>query len=123
MRDHFETWLRQAVPDAPVFGVQAKRLPNTSLFALPGAPAETSLIAYDLEGLALSSGSACSSGKVKRSHVLDAMGVEASVAQGAIRVSFGPANTLADANRLIAAVTNRIGALARKIHQPAAAAA
>jgi cysteine desulfurase len=86
-------------PDAVVFGAAAERLPNTLAFAVPGLKAETALIAFDLEGVALSSGSACSSGKVGPSHVLAAMGVERSLAQGALRVSFGWNSTREDVLR------------------------
>ncbi len=64
-------------------------MPNTSLFALPGAKAETAVIALDLEGFAVSSGAACSSGKVQPSHVLAAMGAAPELARGGIRVSLG----------------------------------
>jgi cysteine desulfurase len=74
-----------------VFGRTAERLPNTSLFAAPGLRAETALINLDLEGFAVSSGSACSSGKVAASHVLAAMGIPANLSSGAIRLSLGPA--------------------------------
>jgi cysteine desulfurase len=76
-------------PEAAIFGANAPRLPNTVTFAVPGASAEVLLMALDLEGVAVSSGSACSSGKVKRSHVLEAMGVPSDLADGAIRVSLG----------------------------------
>ena len=88
-RDRFEAELRRIAPEAIVFGAAAERLPNTSAFAVPGIAAETLLIALDLEGVALSSGSACSSGKVRPSHVLAAMGVAPDVARGALRASFG----------------------------------
>lgn len=88
-RDSFEAELRGMAPEAVIFGAGAKRLPNTSTFAIPGIAAETLLIALDLEGVALSSGSACSSGKVRPSHVLAAMGVTPEIARGALRVSFG----------------------------------
>ena len=65
------------------------RLPNTTLFTAPGLKAETAVIGFDLEGVAVSSGSACSSGKVQPSHVLAAMGYDATVAQGAVRLSLG----------------------------------
>ncbi|HXL32046.1 MAG TPA: cysteine desulfurase, partial [Bradyrhizobium sp.] len=68
-----------------------ERLPNTSLFAAPGLRAETALINLDLMGFAVSSGSACSSGKVAASHVLAAMGVPGDLSAGAIRLSIGPA--------------------------------
>ena len=74
---------------AVFFGAGAERLPNTSCFALPRIEAHVLLIALDMEGIAVSSGSACSSGKVKRSHVLSAMGVDPDLARGAIRVSLG----------------------------------
>ena len=72
------------------------RLPNTTLFAVPGMKAETAVIAFDLEGVAVSSGAACSSGKVAPSHVLAAMGVPPELARGAIRVSLGYATTESD---------------------------
>ena len=89
LRDKLEESLRGIAADVVIFGLGVPRLPNTSAFAVPGLSAETALIGLDLGGCAVSSGSACSSGKVKRSHVLDAMGFGASVATGALRVSFG----------------------------------
>jgi cysteine desulfurase len=85
LRDELESTLEPAT----VFGRSAPRLSNTSCFALPGLAAENLLINFDLEGIALSSGSACSSGKVTRSHVLEAMGVAPALAQGALRISLG----------------------------------
>jgi cysteine desulfurase len=90
LRDRFEAGLRAASPEVVIFGAKAERLPNTSLFAVPGMKAETAVIAFDLEGVAVSSGAACSSGKVQPSHVLAAMGVPTGLARGAIRVSLGP---------------------------------
>jgi cysteine desulfurase len=75
----------QAAPDAEIYGIGAPRVANTSFFALPGVKAETAQIAFDLAGVALSAGSACSSGKVGPSHVLKAMGFGDSA--GALRVS------------------------------------
>lgn len=89
VRDAMEQELVAARPDLTLFGAGAPRLPNTSAFALAGAPAETALIGLDLEGFAVSSGSACSSGKVRPSQVLEAMGVGPELARGAIRVSLG----------------------------------
>lgn len=89
LRDEAETHLRRVAPDSVVIAEEARRLPNTFAFAIPGLKAETALIAFDLEGIALSSGSACSSGKVRRSHVLDAMGVDPALAEGVLRVSLG----------------------------------
>jgi cysteine desulfurase len=88
-RDRLERDLLAIAPAAEVFGAAAPRLPNTANFAVPGVGAEVLLMALDLEGVAVSSGSACSSGKVKRSHVLEAMGVAADLVDGAIRVSLG----------------------------------
>ena len=79
----------RAIAPVQIFGSNIDRLPNTSCFTMPGVDAEIQIISLDLEGIAVSSGSACSSGKVGNSHVLKAMGVENSVAAKAIRVSFG----------------------------------
>ncbi len=92
-RDRVEAGLRAASPAAIIFGTEAPRLPNTTLVAVPGIKAETALIALDLDGVSVSSGSACSSGKVAPSHVLAAMGVAPELALGAVRVSLGPTTT------------------------------
>jgi cysteine desulfurase len=89
LRDGLEAGIKAITPQAVFFGAGAPRLPNTTLFAVPGLKAETAIIAFDLNGIAASSGSACSSGKVQASHVLAAMGIEPALAQGAIRVSLG----------------------------------
>jgi cysteine desulfurase len=89
LRERLETGLREIVPGTVIFGAAAERLPNTTLFAVPGQKAETALIALDLAGIAASSGSACSSGKVTASHVLRAMGVAPGLAAGAVRLSLG----------------------------------
>jgi cysteine desulfurase len=96
-----------------VFGRNAGRLPNTSLFAAPGVRAETALIKLDLDGFAASSGSACSSGKVMVSHVLGAMGVPAGLAAGAIRVSIGPGTAENDIDRFLKAWTKLLEALSK----------
>ena len=85
LRDELESSLEGAV----IHGRAAPRLPNTTCFSQPGLTAETLLMNFDLEGIAVSSGSACSSGKVGRSHVLDAMGVAPELARGAVRISLG----------------------------------
>jgi cysteine desulfurase len=89
LRDRWEAGLRELAPDLVIFGAGAERLPNTSLAGVPGLSAETALIAFDLDGVGVSSGSACSSGKVRRSHVLEAMGVGEEPGRGALRISFG----------------------------------
>ena len=88
-RDEVEAIVRELAPDAEIFGNGAQRLANTTFFAIPGVKAETAQIAFDLAGVALSAGSACSSGKVGPSHVLKAMGHGDSL--GALRVSIGRA--------------------------------
>lgn len=93
----------QAIDGVIIFSKAVPRLPNTTLFTLNGVRAETAVIAFDLEGVAVSSGAACSSGKVQPSHVLAAMGVQPEIAQGAIRVSLGYATKKADINRCIEA--------------------
>lgn len=94
LRDNFEAAICEMVPDAVFFGRAAPRLANTSFFAIPGLKAETAQIAFDLAGVALSAGSACSSGKVGPSHVLAAMGVDE--IQGALRVSIGQETSARD---------------------------
>ena len=92
LRGRLEAGLRQ-VPGAIIFAEDAPRLPNTILFTVPGLRAETAVIGFDLEGVAVSSGSACSSGKVQPSHVLEAMGFDPGLAQGAVRLSLGWSTT------------------------------
>jgi cysteine desulfurase len=104
LRDHFERELREAFADVIVFGEGARRLPNTSNFAIPGLPAETALMALDLDGVMVSSGAACSSGKVSPSHVLAAMGVTESLARCALRVSLGWNSEQADVDAAIASL-------------------
>lgn len=103
LRDKFEAGLKAVTPEAVVFGEDAVRLPNTTLFGLPGMKAETAVIAFDLEGVAVSSGAACSSGKVAPSHVLAAMGVAPELARSAIRVSLGYATTDEDVGTILKA--------------------
>jgi len=99
LRNHLESGLEGAV----IFGAEAERLPNTSCFAVPGLTAETALMALDLAGFAVSSGSACSSGKVAKSHVLAAMGVKPDLAGSAIRVSLGWTTTAQEIEQFISA--------------------
>lgn len=99
LRDRLEAALDGAV----IFGSAVERLPNTTCFAFPGMRAETLLMALDLEGVAVSSGSACSSGKVAKSHVLAAMGVKPEISEAAIRVSLGWDTSEQDIEHFIAA--------------------
>jgi len=104
LRDGFEAKLREFAPDAVIFGESTERLPNTSNFAVPGLTAETALIALDLDGIALSSGAACSSGKVRPSHVLAAMGVGETLARCGLRVSLGLSNSEEDIDAALSAL-------------------
>jgi cysteine desulfurase len=104
LRDHFETALKAAIPDAVIFGEKASRLCSTSGFAIPGLAAPTALMSLDLDGVAMSSGSTCSSGRVSVSPVLAAMGVDAELAQCALRASFGWSSTMADVNAAVASL-------------------
>jgi cysteine desulfurase len=116
LRNRLESGLRAATPDAVIFGTGARRLPNTTLVARPGLNAETTIIAFDLNGIAVSSGSACSSGKVTPSHVLEAMGHN-SCAKSAIRISLGPKTTENDVEKLLEAwlkVTGPVSTLVLK---------
>jgi cysteine desulfurase len=113
LQDRLEAGLLAATTDAIILGTGAERLPNTTLVARPGMKAETAVIAFDLEGVALSAGAACSSGKVSPSHVLAAMGVPPELARGAIRVSLGRSTTESEINQFLAAWIKLTGALTK----------
>jgi len=110
LRNWLEEGLRQT-PGAIVFSGDVPRLPNTTLFTVPGMRAETAVIGFDLEGIAVSSGSACSSGKVQPSHVLKAMGFDPEIAQGAVRLSLGWSTSPADIDRCLEAWRKLAGTL------------
>jgi cysteine desulfurase len=110
LRNRLEKDLRQT-PAAIVFSGDVPRLPNTTLFTVPGMRAETAVIGFDLEGIAVSSGSACSSGKVQPSHVLKAMGFGPEIAQGAVRLSLGWSTSSADIDRCLEAWRKLAGTL------------
>ena len=101
LRDRLEARLTRLAPAARVFGRGAERLPNTSCITMPGVSNQTQLIEFDLAGIAVSTGSACSSGKVGPSHVLAAMGVEPAAAASAIRISLGWASTADEVDHLV----------------------
>jgi cysteine desulfurase len=113
LRDRIEAGLRAESPDVVIFGAGAERLPNTISFSKPGMKAETAIIAFDLNGIAVSSGSACSSGKVQPSHVLAAMGVDPALAGGAIRLSLGWDTTEDDAGNVLNAWRKVASALSK----------
>ncbi|WP_439375260.1 cysteine desulfurase family protein [Bradyrhizobium sp. DASA03120] len=102
LRDRLENGIR-AIAGATVFSDDVARLCNTTLFTARGLKAETAVIGFDLEGVAVSSGSACSSGKVQPSHVLSAMGYDPATAQGAVRLSLGWSTDAEDINRALEA--------------------
>lgn len=113
LRDLIAGAVTEACPDVVVFGAGAPRLPNTLCFSVPGVTAETAMIALDLEGLAVSSGAACSSGKVKSSHVLEAMGVAPDLTSGALRISLGWSTEAAEIGLARAALDRVFGRLRR----------
>jgi cysteine desulfurase len=114
LRDRLESGLKAIAPDAVVFGAGVERLPNTTAFATAGMKAETAVIAFDLEGIAVSSGAACSSGKVQPSHVLAAMGVPPELLRGAVRVSLGWTTTESDVEGFLRAWRKVSGALSKE---------
>jgi cysteine desulfurase len=105
LRDRFEALLAAAIPESVFFGAAAPRLIGTSNFALPGLSAETALIALDLDGVMLSAGSSCSSGKIAASPVLEAMAVPQDLAACALRLSLGWNSEMADIEAAIASLT------------------
>lgn len=115
LRDELERGALAIAPDAVVLAARVKRLPNTTCIAVPGAKAETLVIGLDLAGVAVSSGSACSSGKVEASHVLSAMGVPEEIAQGAIRVSLGFATKRADIDNFLRAFAELVKRLRPRV--------
>ncbi|HEX3808952.1 MAG TPA: cysteine desulfurase family protein [Rhizomicrobium sp.] len=108
-RRYFESELHRLEPNATIFSEHEIRQPHVCCFAIPQLRAENTLMALDLDGICLSSGAACSSGKVSPSHVLAAMGVEESLSRCALRVSFGPENTLMDVDAVFASLQRLIG--------------
>lgn len=96
-----ENGMRSAAPDLVIFGEHTERIGNTSNFAVPGLGNAVAMMGLDLGGLSVSSGSACSSGKVGASHVLAAMGIAPALGEGALRVSFGWSSTRGDAEAFL----------------------
>ncbi len=114
LRDGMEAAVLSRAPDAVVFGAGAPRLPNTLSVAVPGLEAATALMALDLAGVAVSSGSACASGKVARSPVLAAMGVSPALAAGALRVSLGWNTVESDGARFLEAFERAVSSLYKR---------
>lgn len=113
LRSRLESGL-QRTPGVIVFSGEVPRLPNTVLFAVPGLRAETAVIGFDLAGIAVSSGSACSSGKVQPSHVLEAIGFGPELAQGAVRLSLGWSTTSQDIDCCVEAWRKLAGTLLKE---------
>jgi cysteine desulfurase len=103
LRDGLEAGIAATATDAAVLGAGAPRLPNTVAIAMPGVAAETQVVAFDLDGVMVSAGAACSSGKVGPSHVLAAMGIGPDLAGSTIRVSLGWGSTEADIDHFLRA--------------------
>jgi cysteine desulfurase len=117
LRDQLEAGILASVPGTAVNGAGSPRVPNTTNISFERVEAESLLIALDLEGIAVSTGSACSSGTLEPSHVLKAMGFSAHRAQGSIRFSLGSSTTEAEILRVIEVtprVVDRLRALTRR---------
>ena len=108
LRNILESGVEAASEETILVGKDAARLPNTSCLLTPGWKGETQVMAMDLAGIAVSAGSACSSGKVKASNVLLAMGYDEDQAASAIRVSLGPETTEADVTRFVDVWTQKL---------------
>ena len=114
LRDRFESLLRSRFPGVVIFGEGMPRLANTSNFAIPGVSAESAVIALDLDGVMVSSGAACSSGKVQPSHVLEAMGVPRELASCALRVSFGWNSQASDVDSVVASLDRLVARIRQR---------
>ena len=113
LRNGLEARIKALHPDVQIFGARAERVANTTLFSVRGLKAETAVIAFDLNGIAVSSGAACSSGKVQPSHVLQAMGITPELAAGAVRLSIGYSTTDEDVEKLLNAWTKVVSSLSK----------
>jgi cysteine desulfurase len=121
-RDQVERSLREVAPALQVFGMTAERLPNTTCLTMPGVSSEIQVMAFDLAGISVSAGAACSSGKVASSHVLRAMGVDDADAECAIRISLGWNSRKDDIDRLVEAWSALYARLGRRAPASATAA-
>ena len=120
LRDRLETEILAGVPGTAINGERERRVPNTTNISFDGVEAESLLIALDLEGIAVSTGSACSSGSLEPSHVLKAMGLPHSRTRNALRFSLGARTTDADIDAVVAALPALVGKL-RQLGRTAAA--
>lgn len=120
LRDRLESGILAAVSGSSVNGARDRRVPNTTNISFDGIEAESLLIALDLEGVAVSTGSACSSGSLEPSHVLQAMGLPSTTARNSLRFSLGPATTAAEIDFVVSVVPNLVSKL-RRLGKTAAA--
>jgi cysteine desulfurase len=120
LRDRLEDGVRNIAPEAVILSRGAPRIPNTTCFAVPAVAAETAVIAFDLEGVAVSAGAACSSGKVGPSAALAAMKIEPGLARGAMRVSLGWNSTEAEVARFLAVFARLYASLTERSRTEAA---
>lgn len=114
LRDEMEARIRALAPECHIFGEGVARLPNTSCLTMPGVKSDIQVMSFDLEGVQISAGSACSSGKVSASHVLEAMGAEDALSLSAVRISMGWATSRADIDRLVEVWQSVYSRLGRK---------
>ncbi len=119
VRDLFEGLLRAGIADVRINSVDAVRLPNTSSVLFRGVPAEALVIALDMRGMAVSTGSACSSGSVEPSHVLLAMGLSEEEAKSSVRFSFGRGNSAEDVKALVGALREVVAKMRKPTGKPA----
>ena len=115
LRDRMESDIRALDPESWIVGAGAPRLPNTSMIVMPGCESAAQVIAMDLDGIAVSAGSACSSGRVQLPYVLDAMGVDEAAATCALRVSLGWRTTVDETDRFVASWASLRRRTARRV--------
>ena len=115
VRDHFESEIRRHFPEISVNGGDTLRTPNTSNLRLPGTHAEGLMILLDRQGIALSAGSACHTGALHPSHVLEAMGLNAVEARECLRISFSRHHTREDASQLVEVLATAVGKMRRTL--------
>jgi len=121
LRDRVIEGVHTRVPDAILTGHPTRRLPNNASFCFPGTQGESLIVALDLEGISVSSGSACTSGKTEPSHVLLAIGLDREVAQGSLRITVGRDTTEADIDRLLEVLPRVVERLRSVSAEPVAA--
>jgi cysteine desulfurase len=111
LRDRLVSGVRTRVPDAVLNGHPTERLPNNASFCIPGTEGESLIVALDLEGFAVSSGSACTSGETEPSHVILALGIDRELAKGSLRVTVGRSTTEAQVDRFVDALARVVARL------------